>query len=843
MIQYTNLSQWGQFIYERGLDNDGTEYRLKTKFEPTLYANTNKTTPYKSLVSNETLAPKKFNSIRDARDWIESEKDVEGKSIHGMDSFLIQYVHERFPESDLKYDLNKVKVWNIDIEVNGENIDGFPHPKDAAAPITAITIFDGDEYHTWGFHEWNDRGKYDHVNYYKCDNEQTLLGKFLQFWIENTPNTITGWNIVNFDMPYIYNRMVNIIGEKVANHLSPFKICNSKTKTINNREISEVNILAVDQLDYLELYKKYTYANQESYRLDHIAHIELGERKLDYSEVKNLHELEKVNYDKFLRYNVKDVELVQKIDDKLKLIDLHMTIAYQAKLGFGDAFSPVKTWDSIIFHHLIGKNVIVPINRHQEKGEYPGAFVKDPIVGFHEWVVSFDLASLYPSLIRQFNISPEMLIEGGVIPSSLDEFINKEVDTSLAHTKDYTLTATGQMYKKDEQGVFPYLMEWLYNQRKATKNMMLDYQKELQTLEKGTDKYEQCSKRVTQSNNQQMAAKILLNSAYGAMGNAWFRYFDLRLASSITLSGQLAIRWIADRLNLYFNKLLKTKDYDYVIAIDTDSTYLRLNNLVNKIFGDRRNTPEEKEKIVNFLDKIAKEQIEPYINESYEELAEYTNSREQLMIMDREGISDKGFWTAKKRYALRVWDNEGVRYATPKVKIMGLDLIKTSTPEKMREQLKGSLGIIFDGTNDEILNYIDDVYTDFKSLKPEDIAFPRSVNGIRKWSEEVNGKIVPKRGCPIHVRGAIIFNQLLESSDEEPITDSEKIKFLYLVEPNYVHSHVLAFRDGIPEYFNLSSMINYDLQFEKTFLQPIKGILTAIGWDWERKASLESFFS
>ena len=841
---YTNIQQWGQFMYERGLDNNGIDYQKKTKFEPTLYVNTNRTSPYKSLITNENLLPKKFNCIRDARDWIEQEKDVQGKSIHGMDTFLIQYIHEQFPESDLEYDLTSLRIWNIDIEVNSESIEGFPHPKDAAAPITAITIYDGNDYHTWGLNAWNDRGEYDHVNYYECGTEQVLLGKFLQFWTEKPPHAITGWNIKHFDMPYIYNRMTNIIGEKVANHLSPFKICNVKTSQVGSREETLVNILAIDQLDYLELYKKYTYSAQESYRLDHIAYIELGERKLDYSEVKSLHELEAANYDKFIRYNVKDVELVQKIDDKMKLIDLHMTVAYQAKLGFSDVFSPVKTWDSIIYHHLIGKNVIVPINRRQEKGEYPGAYVKDPIVGFHEWIVSFDLASLYPSLIRQFNISPEMLVEGGIIPSSLEEFINKEVDTTLAHDKGYTVTATGQMYKKNEQGVFPYLMEWLYNQRKATKGMMINYQKDLQKLKKGTNEYNEYSKKVVQSNNQQMAAKILLNSAYGAMGNAYFRYFDLRLASSITLSGQLAIRWIADRLNIYFNKLLKTEDYDYVIAIDTDSNYLRLSNLVDKIFPNKGNTPEEKTRITDFLDKAAKEQFEPYINECYQELADYTNSREQLMIMDREGISDKGFWTSKKRYALRVWDNEGVRYSEPKVKIMGLDLIKSSTPEIIRDTLKGTLPIIFDGNNDEILDYIDEEYKKFQDLTPQEIAFPRSVNGIRKWSEfDANGKIIAKKGCPIHVRGTINFNRLLKAGDEEPITEAEKIKFIYLKEPNYIHSHVLAFRDGIPDYFKLDNNIDYDLQFEKTFLAPIKGILTAIGWDWERKASLESFFN
>ena len=836
MIQYTNMRQWGQHIYERGIDC-GHEYQKRTRYEPTLFTNSHRESKFKSLISKENLTPRKFDCIRDAKDWIDQEKDVEGKTIHGMDNYAIQYMHDRFPEPEVKYDLTKVRVFNIDIEVNSSNIEGFPHPKDALSPITAITIYDGKRWNTWGFDSWEDRGEYkDNVIYHQCGDEKNLIAKFLQFWTANPPHVITGWNVDHFDMPYIYNRISNVIGEKVARHLSPFKVCAAKDRMVGTREMSEVMILGIDQLDYIELYKKYTYAAQESYRLDHIANIELGEKKLDYSEVKNLIELEEQNYDKFLRYNVKDVELVKRIDDKLKLIDLHMTVAYQAKLSFSDVYSPVKTWDSIIYHHLYDKNIVVPINRHQQKGEFPGAYVKTPLVGFHEWIVSFDLASLYPSLIRQFNISPETLIDEK-LEVTVDDLITKTVDTSRAHDLNCALTATGSMYRKDEQGVFPHLMEWLYNQRKTTKNQMLDYQKEMQKHDTDSDEYKKISILATQFNNKQMAAKILLNSAYGALGNQYFRFFDLKLASSITLSGQLSIRWIADRLNLYFNNMLND-DKDRIIAIDTDSNYVDMSDIVSKFMKDKSTT-----EVVDMLDNFCKDQVEPHINKCYDEMYDYTNSIEQLMIMDREGISDKGFWTAKKRYALRVHDNEGVRYSTPKIKIMGLDLIKSSTPEKIRAGLKKTLPIIFDGTNAEVLDFIDAEWESFQSLEPQDIAFPRSVNGIKKWSESVDGVLHPKKGCPIHVRGAIIFNRLLKKGSEEPIGDAEKIKFIYLKEPNHAHTHVLAFRDGIPEYFDLERSIDYDLQFEKTFLQPIKGILTAIGWDWERKATLESFFS
>jgi DNA polymerase elongation subunit (family B) len=314
-------------------------------------------------------------------------------------------------------------------------------------------------------------------------------------------------------------------------------------------------------------------------------------------------------------------------------------------------------------------------------------------------------------------------------------------------------------------------------------------------------------------------------------------------AEAITLSGQLSIKWIANKLNDYFNDLLKTDNYDYVVAIDTDSNYLRLGNLVNRIFGDKVNTPEEKTKIVNFLDTISKEKIEPFITECYEELAEYMNAYEQKMYMEREVIADKAIWTAKKRYALNVYDNEGVRYAEPKMKVMGLEIVKSSTPEVVRNKLRKVVELILNTDNDTVIEYIEDFREQFNKQKPQDIAFPRGVNGLEKYR---NGDGYTK-GTPIHVRGSLLYNNLIRKhkllKTVSQIQEGDKIKFIYLKEPNTIQENVIAFQGGIPIEFDLTKYVDYDIMFSKTFLEPLKTILDAINWKHEVTATLEDFFN
>ncbi len=311
------------------------------------------------------------------------------------------------------------------------------------------------------------------------------------------------------------------------------------------------------------------------------------------------------------------------------------------------------------------------------------------------------------------------------------------------------------------------------------------------------------------------------------------------MALAVTLAGQLSIRWIENKLNGYMNKLLKTED-DYVIASDTDSIYLKLAPLVDAIYKEEKSTT----KVISFMDKVCETKIQPFIDDSYKELADYVHAYEQKMEMKREGLSDKGIWTAKKRYILNVHNNEGVQYKEPKLKVMGLEMIKSSTPSVIRGKMKESIKVMLNGTEYDIQKFIADFKEEFKHLPVEDISFPRSVNGIKEYADSAH---IYKKGTPMHVKGALIYNHFLKDfkldKKYQLIQNGEKIKFVNLKMPNTFNQSVISFPNRIPKEFDISKFVDYDLQFEKTFLDPIKIILDCLGWETEKQSSLEDFFS
>jgi len=349
-------------------------------------------------------------------------------------------------------------------------------------------------------------------------------------------------------------------------------------------------------------------------------------------------------------------------------------------------------------------------------------------------------------------------------------------------------------------------------------------------------------KDISKYKNLQLAKKVQLNSAYGAIGNQYFRFFDIRMAEAITLSGQLSIRWMEKKINNYLNKLLKTDNEDYVIAGDTDSLYIRFDGIVDSVFGDDQS---DTVKIVNFLDKVAQQKIEPFIDKSYQELADVMNAYDQKMFMAREVIADKGIWTAKKRYILNVYDNEGVRYAEPKLKMMGIETVKSSTPAVCRTALKEAINVIMNEDEQSAQDYISSFRKEFSSLPFEDVAFPRSISDLNKYRVVGNDLSIPK-GTPIHVRGGLLYNHLLRQHGlekrYEKVKDGEKIKFCYLKEPNPAKQNVLSIISTLPKEFGLNDYIDYDIQFDKAFLEPLKVILNAVGWSPEKQSTLEGFF-
>ncbi len=848
MSFYTNVSCLGNNILFRGISKDGKRFRDRVEYHPTLYIPTKEESKFRTL-EGEPVGEIQPGTMKECRDFIRKYREVDNFNIYGNDKFEFSFIAEHFPEEHIDYDFSLIKIAYVDIETSSEN--GFPKVEDATEAVTAITLKIGKNCYVFGCGEFNsDR---DDVHYINCAGERELLNVFFKMWDKECPDIVTGWNIDIFDIPYLVNRAKRLFDEKKNPYrlLSPWRKLREYTMYgMGGRELQTYEIYGVETLDYLSTYRKFTAINQESYRLDHIAFVELGERKLDYSEQGSLHLLYKNDFQKFIEYNIKDVELVEQLEDKMKLIEMLVSLAYLSKVNYGNTFGQVRMWDTLIYNHLLRKNVVIPPKRNTHKSSnFEGAYVKDPILGAHNWVVNFDLNSLYPHLIMQYNLSPETLISEG-LPRELEEIrmsvpgvdglVNQSVSLESLHKHKMTFTPNNEFYRTDKQGFLPEMMQQIYNDRVKYKGLMIETKKKL-TKEKDRTKKRELSNLVSKYHNMQHNLKITLNSAFGAMGNEHFRFFDQRIAEAVTTSGQLSIKWIEKEINRYLNSLLKTeKEKDFVVAVDTDSVYICMDDLVKQVYGD---TIVDKNKVVDFLDKVCSEQMEKIIDKSYQKLAKYMNAFDQKMVMKRENLADRALWTAKKRYIMNVYDSEGVRYEEPQLKIMGIEAIRSSTPAACKDKMKHIFKIIMNGTENDAINYIDEFKKEFQSLNAEDIFFPRSVRGIKKYHDAAQ---LYKKGTPIHVKGALLYNKLLKDkkllNSYPTIKDGEKIKFAYLKKQNTTGGEVIAIMNQLPPELDLQQYIDYDKQFEKAFIEPMSSVMNAVGWKTAHISTLEDFF-
>lgn len=891
MTLYTNVDVIGDNICERYIE-DGVEKLRRVPFQPTFYHHTQQETTLRDIY-DKCVVPKTFDTIHQSRGWVKHMKDM-NQEVCGMDDLALQYIHDNY-RGPLSYDMSQLRMAFIDIEVFSQ--DGFPYPEIARWEIDAITHYDSidDTFYVFSTREWwreksvLDESIVKRVEYKMYKNEREMMLAYVSFWRAKTPTIVTGWNSELFDIPYIINRLKKLFGDSAPNKLSPWGKIKEKTiKGQGDKVYQAYDIVGVSALDYLALYKKFTFKTRPTYKLDFIAMVELKTKKLEYSG--SLSTLALDDPQRYVDYNIYDVDIICQLDKSLLLFELVVSLSYYSHMNFDSVVSPLRTWDAIIYNSLMEQDIVVPENKQCSKSKYEGAHVKEPFVGFHQWLMSFDLTSLYPHLIMQYNISPET-IRGRFSSPNIDMFVNKTADWD---NEGYSCCPNGMMYAKDKRGIIPVEIEKVFLQRKAAKKsefaanslytkaqIILDARNASGDNDNRDDKFDKTIQgeqffnwteeqlvELTDSqlkfivklakakersyNVEQQARKVLINSLYGALGNQWFRYYDLRNAEAITTSGQLSIRWIERKLNDYFNEICSTENFPYCVYIDTDSVYLRVDKFVN-MMADRAGKTQEEigiPKIVDLLDKFAVTKVEPFIGDCYQELADYTNAYDQKMFMDREVIANTGFWTAKKRYAMNVWDSEGKRNydkdgnLVPKLKIMGIETQRSSTPVFVQEALYESIRIILQEDEPTLQAYFKGVEDDYANRDYREISSVTSANNIMKAA---TADYYPLKGCRGPIKGVLAYNRMATKFDGvDVIQDGEKVALLTLKEPNMLGNSTFAYPSGesIPDEFHLdiTKMIDYRTMMSKTYTTPLETICDAIKWDYEPKANLGWLF-
>lgn len=882
---YTSVSRQGDYILERGYE-DGRSYQKKFKYSPYLFQR-NKDGEYKTI-HDEPCSRIDFKTMGAANQFIKEYKDVVGKEIYGLTDFPFLYIYDNYAEG-FKYDFHQLSIVNIDIENSSRkysdtkkvkirkhileefevqirdlidyrseyevwdenlkqwvNVDeseyfknpvtGFADIDTADKEITAITFAKSGKTISLGYFPYESS---DDEQYIQCADEVEFLRLLIKIWNskEWSPDIITGWNVDAYDIPYIVNRIERILGEGASKKLSPFGVVRPrKARDKNRREYNTYIIAGVAILDYYHLYLKFAQNQRESYKLDYIAEIELKQNKLDYSEYGSLDGLYRNDFKKFMDYNKLDTLLIGRLEDKLHYIAQAVSMAYIQRVNFENTLATVKPWDINCHNFLLDRNIVVPQFELDEGFEtIPGGYVKDPVPDHYTWLVTVDFTSLYPSVAIQYNISPDTYVRQFDSMPDFDQIIHGDMSafTEELVRRDLSMTANGVLFKRDKRGFVPTLMQKFFDERVRVRKLEAIAKTEWLKDEKN----DKLRNEFLAHKNLQTGFKLINNSGYGSLANKYFRWFSNPLAEGITLSGQLTTQYVIVRINEYLNDLFDTKDFDYVVYADTDSAYIRLDKLVEKLdITDER-------KITEALVIFGKKHLTPYIDKVSQELAKKMNCYEWKTSMKLEKVCSQAFFIRKKKYALYVNYDEGDFFDKPQLKVTGLETVRSSSPKIVRDALKKCFELIFSKDRDSLALFIEEFRKEFRQLPFDKIGKP---TGVNNFNEYLISPGIYKKACPIHVRGSYVYNQFLVDNDltnkYELIVDHDKVKHCYLRMPNPTFSNVISIKGDVPKELDIEKYLDYELQFEKTFLAPIRKVCDAVDWDIRKVYTLNDFF-
>ncbi len=844
---YTHVAQQKQFIHHYYIE-DGKRKTSKVRFQPSLGVKCEKDTGWHDI-HGQNVGIIKFDNIFEMYSWKKENKDQ--ADIYNDVTPTYQFIAEEYPNDivPISFDeFKNMKVFILDIEVY--STEGFPFPAEARWPVTAITIMDmyKNKFVTLACGDY-DNSQNENVNYIKCEDEAELLTKFINLMEVQRPDIISGWNSEYFDIPYIVNRAKNLLEPGAVKRMSPMGEV-SAYKLSDTEE--GYHIKGISHLDYLQIYKKTSRAQRENYRLDTVAKAELGEGKLDYhAEFDNLADLYENDYQKYINYNIKDVDLIAQMNHKLSFLEIKLTQSYYAKVNFEDSFGSVKIWDIMVYNEMLKEKMLTSPKKHHVKQDFPGGFVFEPTPGMKPWLAVPDITSSYPNNIRALNISPETLVPRSELSDELIEIqdhvrmmdwsphnqsfidINHEFGhyTEILQQYDVSLSANGEFFTKDKEGLFPRLVSKVFDTRVAKKGEAKALKKQMKE-EGSTEELENAFKT---ADALQYALKIFMNSFYGVFSNTHFRYYDIRLAAAVTTMGQLSIKGPAFMLE----DALPGMKVEY---IDTDSLFIGLDPFVRGRFGDDYDTTSTADKR-RFCKEFTTKGLNPLLSDYYQTQVDVLNLFKNTYEMDFEAIAEDTIFVGKKRYIMQLVYDDGYDCDLSKrlpLKKRGVELVRSNTPQYARTHLENLVNLIFDTQdNNECIAMLEKAKTEFMTLPFEDVGRPTGVNGVNRYQ-------YGEKSVPINVRAVHVYNRALKKLKLKhipAIQDGTKIKYCYIKTPNiFDNENVIACENKLPDELRKHIEIDYDTQYKKTFESPASIIFRALDWQIEKIASLESFF-